>query len=756
MIYANHPGILPVPFALGTVPASPDHVFLVYLAQLCHRVTSSPAVNEYTISGQDVTLGFTPDTGDELWSYTEPITTRGLILATVTGFKNGSNRVYTIAEAIPSGTEPIVMHLGLILHKTGTGVNHYARSGTTFTLDAAHPAPEANDPFFIFVAATQTAGIFHTLTLTKPAGTPPAMVQTGLTGTEAITQYVLAHYNARAFGPVFTTPAYGEVRHFPVSGQVEYPFAVSLSTDKLRVWEIGEISASTLIFDTWLAQGHPRVLFAELTLARVGASKTLRVATDGIAENDTGTWREWLPFLSSGVKITKALPDSFTGLVVSSYGSITLDNPLVPTTLLRELDTDFGVSASGYSTFGQSISLWLGGYPNAEGLPFANKYLLLTGRMNAASRTWTRVTIPLRDGSFNLKRFTDHDHLKQVDYLNIPDEVEGTTIPLHLGRVLNYSPILADPGNLLYCVGRASEVIAVYDNGYSVPFLAGSGIFGTMFPDVQHIELLAQPVGTVTCDVIGTNVFGGGFSLQLADVILDLAAAASLTPSVPLSQNFIDTYPYEVGYVVREPMAYEEIIETLLSGILGFYEVLPNGVFRLGVVESPTGQGSVLKITGWDEIVGTDWTLVERPPTYKTSLSYGNNETVMSGSVAAAVSLARKEFLKNASQKVEYQDAATLTTYPDAVSESTITTRLVYRADALALATKRIAFLKTPRQLFTAKLPLTAYKAQLGDVIELDFSQRYSMTSTQWLVIRKEAEILSGNAPSTFTCQLLK
>jgi hypothetical protein len=364
----------------------------------------------------------------------------------------------------------------------------------------------------------------------------------------------------------------------------------------------------------------------------------------------------------------------------------------------------------------------------------------------------------LKDGSLSLQRKTTHSVITVADFPTAPEETIGQPFPRHLGTVHNYQPMLMDPGFLVYCVGYVVNVLAVYDNGYPVPFsLFPFAPAGDPFT-VTLVTLASQPVGTVTCDVVGGSVTGGVWPdpAYLPDWLLDLARAAGLTANIAQSQHFIEAYPYEIGYVIAEPTAYDVLLETLLAGILGFYEILPDNSFRLGVVEPPAGKGSVVKIDGYDEAIGTDWTLTERVPTWKTSLTYNNNETVMTSGVAFAVSLARKEFLKNPYQTVTYKDDPTHVTFADAVEETLIQTRLVKKADALALATKRIQFLKTPRQVWQGRLPLTVYNLELGDIIDYEFTERYSMGTTQWMLIRKEWNLVSGEGPSFIQCQLLK
>ena len=165
MIYENLSGS-GTGFTIANAPINSDLFFLVFLGHFCTRVASSPGVGEYTLSGTTLTLGFTKDTGDELYCWSETLATRALLVGTVSGAKNGSNKNFTLSESIPSGTEPILVHNGMPLNPTGTGTNHYARTGGGFTLDAAHPAPDVGDQLDIYVAVTGAAsGLFHILTL---------------------------------------------------------------------------------------------------------------------------------------------------------------------------------------------------------------------------------------------------------------------------------------------------------------------------------------------------------------------------------------------------------------------------------------------------------------------------------------------------------------------------------------------------------------------------------------------------------------
>lgn len=469
--------------------------------------------------------------------------------------------------------------------------------------------------------------------------------------------------------------------------------------------------------------------------------------------------QEWNPFLLGNIRVAKAIPDSLSGGVIASYGTVELLNPWGPGIQAYDLDADFGLG--GYTTAGQSVRLWLGGNPRDTG--YFSRDLVHTGRMEKATRSAGRITIPIKDEIFLLKKKTSHSSITAALYPNAPDESLEQVIPIHLGLVKNFQPLLVDPGTLLYLVGKCSQVLQAFDNGYPVGFQVPPVVEG----GYQLIQLMAPPVGVVTCDILGTRVsatYPNQSPTRLGDVLLDLAQAAGVPINTTASTQFIETYPYDVGFVVRQPTEYRELMDQLMSGILGFYDVFPDGWYRLGVVAAPVG-GAVAKFEGYNEIVGPDWTLTETDPVYASTLTYNNNETVLSN-IAAAVSLARKEFLKKFSSSVTRKDASILTTYPHALDEGTIATRLVNRADAIALANLRVNFRKVPRYVFRGRFPLTAYKVQLSDNVIFNYAgsaadpiaQRYGMTTDRlWMVKRKEMTLTPGEgSPSTITLELLR
>ena len=212
-----------------------------------------------------------------------------------------------------------------------------------------------------------------------------------------------------------------------------------------------------------------------------------------------------------------------------------MSNSYDPKSEAWELDADFGLT-SGYSTFGQDVSLWWGGEPTD--LLFNSKQLLFSGQMESATREWGRITIPLQDSALLLKKKTVHEIIDiATTYPEAPEEVDGKTIPIHLGKVLNFTPVLVNVGKLVYSVGVVSEITAVYDNGYPVVYKVGSyaliesgdEIMGDG-DDVVAFFLAAQPVGTVTCDTVGQWLYATRSALTiLPENIFYLPQAAGLS-----------------------------------------------------------------------------------------------------------------------------------------------------------------------------------------------------------------------------------
>lgn len=291
MIYQSFGSLTGTSFTLAATPLSADHVMVVFLGHILRRVALSPQVGEYTLSGTALTLGMSKGASDELYLWYMTSGTQMLIPATISGLKNGSNKVFTISNSIPAGTEPILIHNALILNPTGTGVNHYARSGATFTLNASHPAPAASDSLFIYVAATNpTTAAFAPLTITVPGSAQTFYVTAAeLSELEGYDKQVLVHMGGRAFEQVGVYPSANKVRAFPVNQTLHLGAMVTstdvvagMHTDIVSGWMTGVLASPTATFDKWLRDNRPRVAYAQLSLVKVGGSKTLLVATEAV------------------------------------------------------------------------------------------------------------------------------------------------------------------------------------------------------------------------------------------------------------------------------------------------------------------------------------------------------------------------------------------------------------------------------------------------------------------------------------------
>ena len=236
--------------------------------------------------------------------------------------------------------------------------------------------------------------------------------------------------------------------------------------------------------------------------------KTEYMSTMGyITDSSTLPANQAYPDVITNVPILKKdLEISFVGNVKQSYGELTIEN--FDYTKDSWLDRSWN---------GRDVKLLIGD-PDWD---YSN-YRFQTNAISheLVSPDYNNLSLKIRDRSgdldkdIKLRKFLGDSYEEKVE--SVDEEgvftseynsgvAEGAFIPLAYGFCYQVPAILVDAQEHIYQVhdGPIQAVNAVYDRGLSVDFSASNALLSE-----GKFRLLAQPAGTITCDIQGAKFAG--------------------------------------------------------------------------------------------------------------------------------------------------------------------------------------------------------------------------------------------------------
>lgn len=207
--------------------------------------------------------------------------------------------------------------------------------------------------------------------------------------------------------------------------------------------------------------------------------------------------------------------------------------------------------------------------------------IILIGKMRMNSWGDNQITVD------TFSRHTDIDtkNIAEETFLGVNEE--SVVIPVPYGYCNNVTPKIKDSFALIYKVaGRAIyDILFVYDDG--VALSEGQFVRNLL---VGEFTLLVNPVGLITCDVVGIMI-DGVFSASRGDFIVDaLITYAGFSPAdinMESVLNFKLAVPYDSGIYIENPLSVLDFITKLLYPVLGFMTFDRFGFINLGVLTLP-------------------------------------------------------------------------------------------------------------------------------------------------------------------------
>jgi hypothetical protein len=382
---------------------------------------------------------------------------------------------------------------------------------------------------------------------------------------------------------------------------------------------------------------------------------------------------------------------------------------------------------------------------------------LFTGTMEQVEFSWGQVQVIVRDRQgevadlpYQTTKFAGNNSLPN-GVEGIADDLKGKPKPILRGKCFNISPPLVNTSKLTYQISHKTiaSIDAVYSGGVAVTagtshaslalLQAAAPAAGTYdfylgsASDGAYFRLGSSPTTTVTCDATEGAAAANRTAAQIAKQILLDAGVASGDISAS-AVSALDTANSSVIGVWSgaEESRIGDVLDEVLASIGAYWTVTSAGVFTFGRLEAPSG--SPVKTFEAFELLEDDQP-IERLrgrsndkglPAWRLQLFWQKNYTVQGDSdVQAAVTLARRGFLKEEYRVVINEDAAIKTQYLLA-PEKQVYTLLTNSADAANEASRLNTLYKTKRDFLRWKCSasyMASTAIELGNVVSLQVNR---------------------------------
>lgn len=333
------------------------------------------------------------------------------------------------------------------------------------------------------------------------------------------------------------------------------------------------------------------------------------------------------------------------------------------TTIINNSDAAFDTLTQRYTTDGRPVEVRL-------------------GQIGTNQSTWPVVFHGLSSGEFiddQSFEITTEDNGYKFDVpaqatvyagtggLEGGADLEGKPVPLTFGWVLNITPPLIIPNELLFQVNRGpvQAISAVYDQGNALGFYQDfatvSLLRAATIPGGKYATCLAEGYfrvefditsdGTVTADVQGDTT--DGFAETTVDIIralikrsTTLADPGDLYLPSFVALNALQPAPVGIYISHDDTSTVADVISKLMLGIGGYAGFRREGKFYVGRIDAPVGpptkrfdKYSFDPNPSKQKLPDGIW-----PPPWKWMIGYQKNWTVISNP-AGAVSDDRRSFL---------------------------------------------------------------------------------------------------------------
>lgn len=430
---------------------------------------------------------------------------------------------------------------------------------------------------------------------------------------------------------------------------------------------------------------------------------------------------------------------------------------------LTNIEGDYDFLAVDHSPLGQRIVIKMGDRRKA----YSSWRVVLDGYLTDMSLNRNDITFRARDGGHLLDFPASPNVYLGTGGVEGTDDLQDKRKPRGFGHVLNVTPALVIPSTLCYQLndGPIEAVNAVYVRGVllSVPYDVAAD-----YPDVATMEAALlnvgeyatclaegfiriavandEELGEVTCDFEGDNS-GTGFVETAADITRRILQAAALTDPddlvVPTFAAVNVSQPAPIGYFIPagSEITVAQAAGQVMASIGGWCGARRRGKFEVQRFEAPLGTPT--ERYDRKNVVDVSVTALPEellPPPWRVLVGYSRNWTPGQTNLAGSVTDARRAFLAEELRFVAAEDNNVRLNFPpgrELIEAHTFFRDLV---DAEAEAERILELYSSIRALYTFKLCEPLFVHDLGEVVHLQFDNRFDLDDGKLLRLVKITE----------------
>jgi hypothetical protein len=339
------------------------------------------------------------------------------------------------------------------------------------------------------------------------------------------------------------------------------------------------------------------------------------------------------------------------------------------------------------------------------------------------------------------------------EYLNAqiqPDEITtgpdvGHKIPLSFGEIFNAKPPLISNANHRYQGhdGQLNDFPDIRDNGASLT--------GGSAPTENHnngtFDLVAQPVGTVTCDIKGAAP-SAVYTANAAEIAKLIITDYTEFPSADIDATSFTALAalctQTTGVFVADGDNASSVISFILSSVGAYYYIDRTGKIKVRRLELP-GTSPVIEVNDWD-IEESSFRVEEIiEPSWKITVGYKKNYSPQSeDSLAGSLNEDQKGLYAQEWRQVSAEDTAIKTAFPLSPDAKVVETALQDQTQASAEASRLLTLWGERRVIYSLKCSISSSTVNLGDTIKI-FTERFGFDAGKNAVIISLTESLTTN-----------
>lgn len=495
-------------------------------------------------------------------------------------------------------------------------------------------------------------------------------------------------------------------------------------------------------YQTWLETPNVvRVIIAQVQAIISGSLTTRYIATHGVTVDST----PYTPIISNNIEIDESISVDYAASI--SYGDIEIANHN------GEYDTWLNDIWAN-----KSIKLYVGPYISGNSTITDYQQIFDGIIVDIDSKSRTKLNIKIRDKLEKLNTSISevllgnyyHGNVLADNSVAYQNQYKTTLKPLVFGEVHNITPLLTDPTMLEYmvCLEAVEQILEVRDNGIPVLFTT-VGSTTTIPPG--SFQLLASPVGTVTCSVQGVKrtinigagtisaTFNASVSNTIATILKVFGNTVAYTEIDTSSFGSLGTAP--VGIYINNRVNVLQQCQDMAKSSGLILSTTRLGVLKLIDLKIPTS--ATVTITDSDIILNSLSISQRLDISAGIRLGYARNWTVQTGLVTAIPQQHKDLYAEEWLESVQI-DATTKTNYGITVEPTLETTYLIDKVSADTLALNKLNLFKARRKIMSMTCTAKQLSIQVGDAVTLNSSRFNLAGGVLGLVISTKPNWIRG------------